>query len=191
MTPEHLRVNYWSQGFVEKEIPMDFCDLIRARRSVRVFGDRPVEPEKLRAVLEAARQAPSAGNLQAYEIYQVGVPRIRAALARAAAQSFVAQAPVTLVFLANPARSARRYGARGRQLYALQDATIAAAYAQLAATDLGLATVWVGAFDDAAVSLAIGAPRDWVPVAILPVGYAAEHPAATPRRDLADLVHVL
>ncbi|PKO23609.1 MAG: nitroreductase [Chloroflexi bacterium HGW-Chloroflexi-1] len=170
---------------------MNFMDLIHSRRSVRAFVDRQVEPEKLRAVLQAANQAPSAGNLQAYEIYQVMAPRVRAALARAADQSFIAEAPVTLVFFANPGRAARKYGARGRDLYALQDATIAAAYAQLGCHELGLATVWVGAFAAAAVSAAIRAPGDWVPVALLPVGYADELPSASARRSLDDLVHEL
>jgi len=170
---------------------MDFMELVQARRSVRAFADRRVEPDKLRAVLEAANQAPSAGNLQAYEIYQVTEPRVRAALARAADQSFIAESPVTLVFCANPGRAARKYGARGRDLYALQDATIAAAYAQLAATELDLATVWVGAFDTATVSAALRAPGDWVPVAILPLGYADELPSASSRRSLDDLVHEL
>ncbi len=63
----------------------------------------------------------------------------------------------------------------------MQDATIAATYAMLAVTDLGLATVWVGAFDPVRVTTATGAPPDWVPVAVLPIGYAAETPAATSR----------
>jgi nitroreductase len=135
-----------------------------------------------------ANLAPSAGNLQAYEIYKVTAPHPRAALARAADQSYIAQAPVILVFFANLGRSARKYGARGRELYALQDATIAATYAMLAIADQGLGTVWIGAFDPTAVTTALGAPPDWVPVAVLPVGYAAESPAPTPRRSLEELV---
>jgi nitroreductase len=170
---------------------MDFADLLKERRSVRAFEKWPVEPEKLQAILDAANAAPSAGNLQAYEIYQVTAPRTRAALAHASKQGFMAEAPVSLVFFANPGRSSRTYGLRGKQLYCLQDATIAAAYAQLAATNLGLATVWIGAFDDGAVCNAVGSPADWIPVAILPVGYPAEEPQPAIRRTLADLVHHL
>jgi nitroreductase len=168
---------------------MEFADLLKLRHSVRAFEATPVEPEKLSAVLEAADSAPSAGNLQAYEIYLVTTPRIRAALARAAKQSFIAEAPVLLVFFANPGRSARKYGARGKELYAPQDAAIAATYAQLRATDLGLASVWVGAFDDDAVCDAVSAPAEWVPAAILPIGYPAEEPEPSPRRSVADLLH--
>lgn len=170
---------------------MEFSEVIQIRHSIRAFQARPVEEEKIQKILEHVRLAPSAGNLQAYEIYRVTSPRVRAALARAADQSFVAEAPVILVFFANPGRSARKYGARGKELYALQDATIAATYAMLAATDLGLGAVWVGAFDDVGVTAAVGAPGHWVPAAILPIGYAAQTPEATPRRALADLVHNL
>jgi len=167
---------------------MEFATLIRARRSVRAFTDQPVEPEKLKAIIEAATLAPSAGNLQAYEIYQVTSPRARAALAHAADQPFVAQAPVCLVFCTNPGRSSRKYGARGRELYSLQDATIAAAYALLAIADLGLASVWVGAFNDDLAASAIGAPGDWRPVAILPIGYAAETPEPTTHRSISEML---
>ena len=116
--------------------------------------------------------------------------RDRSALARAALEQwFVAGAPVVLVFCAHPSRAARRYPQRGVHLYAIQDATIACAFAMLAATALGLATVWVGAFDDESVRRAIRAPPEAVPVALLPVGYAAEEPETTTRRRLSDLVH--
>ena len=168
---------------------MEFEALIEARRSVRGFTDQVVESEKLHAILRATSLAPSAGNLQAYEVYHVTLPKVRAALARAANQSFIAQAPMCLVFVTNPGRSARKYGVRGHELYALQDATIAATYAMLAIADLGLATVWVGAFDDDQVASAIGAPGDWRPVAILPIGYGSEAPGPVERRPLSEIVH--
>lgn len=171
---------------------MDLFETIQARQSVRAYQARDIEEEKLEAILSAANQAPSAGNLQAYEIYLTRERGLKQALARAAGdQEFLTQAPVLLVFCVHPARSATRYGQRGRQLYCLQDAAIAVAYAQLAATALGLGTCWVGAFDDQGVAKALSLPR-WIrPVAVLPVGYPAESPARTPRRPLADLVHPL
>jgi nitroreductase len=168
---------------------VDLFEAIRKRRSVRAFTPQAVEAEKLAQVLAAANAAPSAGNLQGYEIFQITRKETRIALARAALdQLFIAQAPVALVFCANPARSAAKYRKRGESLYAIQDATIACAFAMLAATALGLGTVWVGAFNDAAVERVLGV-RDLSPVAILPIGYPAEEPAPTPRRSLDDLVH--
>lgn len=168
---------------------MTLWQAIQARRSVRAYQDRDIEPEKLEAVLRAANQAPSAGNLQAYEIHLIrDLPTKRALAAAALDQRFVAQAPVVLIFCAHPARSAK-YGARGAQLYSVQDATVAAAYAQLAATAQGLATCWVGAFDDEGVIRAARLPAGQRPVAMLPLGYPAEDPAPTPRRPLEQLVH--
>jgi nitroreductase len=168
---------------------MDYVTLIEERHSIRAYQQTEVEDEKLQKVLHAANRAPSAGDLQAYQIVAVRSPEVRQALARAAlAQESVAQAPVILVFLADPARSGVKYGSRGERLYSLQDATIACAYAQLAAHDLGLGSCWVGAFRQAAVREAIGCPFEQVPVALLPLGYPAEEPRITPRRSLTDLV---
>ncbi len=171
---------------------MEFFDIVQARRSTRAFAAKTLEPEKLQTIMEAANRAPSAGNLQAYEIYAVSQRATLQALAQASlGQAFIAQAPVALVFCAHPALSSRKYRKRGTSLYCVQDATIACAYAQLAATALGLASVWVGAFDDDAVRQAMGVGGDLVPVAILPIGYAGETPQATSRRTLASLVHYI
>jgi nitroreductase len=164
---------------------VEFAEVVASRHSIRQFESRAVEADKLSSLLESVMLAPTAGNLQAYDVHVVRSRAIRDGLARAAhAQGFVAQAPVTLVFCAAPSRSAIRYGSRGETLYCVQDATIACTFAMLAATDLGLASVWVGAFDERTAREVIGAPADQRPVAILPVGYAAEAPQRPPRRPL-------
>jgi nitroreductase len=169
---------------------MDFFKVVANRHAIRGFDRRPVEEEKLRAILEAANAAPSAGNRQAYDIYVVTDVRKRSALCRAAgAQGFVLTAPVCLVFCASPFRNEDKYGSRGRNLYSVQDATIACCFAMLAAVAQGLATVWTGAFDPDEVREVIGAPEDSTPVAILPVGYGAAEPEPRDRRPLEDLVH--
>jgi nitroreductase len=169
---------------------MDFFEVVKRRRSTRAYAAKPIDADRLAKILAAANAAPSAGNLQAFEIYRVTDPERRRELARAALhQSFIAQAPEVLVFCANPARSAARYRQRGVRLYALQDATIACTFAMLAATTLGLSSVWVGAFDDQEVHRVIGAQNGHIPVAMLPIGYAAETPELTMRRSLDDLVH--
>ncbi|MCK5373830.1 MAG: nitroreductase family protein, partial [Alphaproteobacteria bacterium] len=150
---------------------MEFFDALNARHSIRAYAGTPVEDEKLDRIFEAINQAPSAGNLQAFEVYLVTSGDDRAELANAALeQDFVAQATVVLVFCAHAARSAERYGKRGISLYCLQDATIACTFAMLAATALGLSSVWVGAFRESEVSRIINAPQTHHPVAMLPVG---------------------
>lgn len=168
---------------------MEFFEVLKTRQSIRAFRDKPIEPKKLQQILETINHAPSAGNLQGYEAYLVTNRDVMRALARSASgQDFITQAPLALVFCAHPERSAQKYGQRGTTLYCVQDATIACAYAQLAVTALGLASVWVGAFDEEAVRQAIGVGHDLRPVAFLPIGYAAEAPEQRPRRALAELV---
>lgn len=167
----------------------DFFATIRRRHSIRHYqADMPVEAEKLHAVLECAVSAPSAGDLQAYQIGVVEEPSRRASLADATGQDFVAEAPICLVFCTDAERSALSFGTRGRELYALQDATISAAYAQLAATAAELATTWVGYFDGQEVARLLDLPPNLQPVALLTLGYAAEQPQATPRRLLDEVV---
>jgi nitroreductase len=171
---------------------MNFFELIEQRKSVRAYLDQPIEDEKLEAILAAANKAPSAGNLQAYEIFLVADQKNRQALAQAAGgQEFITQAPAALVFCTHASRNEWRYRQRGVELYAVQDATIACTFAMLVATALGLASVWVGAFDDKGVSQVIGVGQDLRPVAILPIGYAAESPDPKNRRDIGDIVHRL
>jgi len=169
---------------------MDFFELIAKRQSIRTFDPQSVQDHDVGQILAAANSAPSARNFQAYEIYVVRSPDRRKQLSAAAkSQNSVATAPVVLVFCANPARNVARYRERGRNLYAIQDATIACTFAMLAATALGLATVWIGAFWDEQVRAVIGAPEGLQPVAILPIGYAAESPERTTRRAVNDLAH--
>ena len=169
---------------------MEFTEVIRNRHSIRTFTDQPVEAEKLQQILDTANLAPSAGNLQAYEIYVVTDAKKRDGLACAAlAQEYVAVAPVALVFCTHPELTEGRYTERGTRLYTVQDATIACTFAMLAATNLGLGSVWVGTFDEKVVRLIIGAPDSQVPVVILAIGYPGEFPEQHPRRPLEQLAH--
>jgi nitroreductase len=169
---------------------MDFFKIVEDRRSMRKYAEKPVEEEKLLKILETTNKAPSAGNLQAYEIYIVRKLEQRQALVKASwDQGFLAEAPLVLVFCANPARSAMKYEERGTSLYTIQDATIACAYSQLAAKAQGLDTVWVGAFDEKAVSEILQLPANLRPIILLPIGYAGREPHQRPRRELRDISH--
>jgi len=169
---------------------MELFETLRERYSVRAYKDKPVPEEALRAILQAANDAPSAGNLQPFEIIVVRDAEKRRILAKTShEQWFIAEAPLSLVFYTNPDRNQKEYGQVGEDFYAVQDATIAVAYAQLAATALGLGTCWIGAFHEPTVRELTGAPDRWRLIAILPVGYAADTPKPRERRALKDLVH--
>ncbi|PNV78442.1 MAG: nitroreductase [Thermoproteota archaeon] len=170
---------------------MEFFDVLARRHSIRRYLPKKVEEEKINLILEAVNTCPTAGNLQAYHVVVVRDEERRRRLARACYnQEFVYEAPVSMVFLADPMRSARRYGRRGMVLYSIQDATIAATYAMLSATALDLGTCWVGAFDDDKVREVVGASSDLVPVAVITIGYPAERPEITERRKISEMANM-
>ncbi len=163
--------------------------IMQRRRSVRRYTREPVSDGLLQRLLEAAQLAPSAGNLQARDFIVVRDSNMKHELAEAAyGQFFVSMAPVVLVGCANFARSSTAYGQRA-ELYAVQDVTIAASYIQLAAEALGVATCWIGAFDEQRIVRALGLPTDVRPVLMLPVGYPNESPHARPRMGRSQFTH--
>lgn len=168
----------------------DFFETVHRRHSIRKYHpDMAVEQEKLHAILATACAAPSAGDLQAYRIVVVTDAKVRAALSQAAnGQPFIAEAPVCLVFCCDRERSAQAFGERGQSLYALQDATIAAAYAQLAVVAAGMGSTWVGYFEAPKVRAALGLDEGLEPVAMLSLGYPAELPEPSPRRKMDEIV---
>ncbi|HLH06464.1 MAG TPA: nitroreductase family protein [Terriglobales bacterium] len=167
---------------------MEYFEVVQRRQSIRKYKSRPIESEKLEAILKAANQAPSAGNFQAYEIYVVKTAALRQAIARSTwDQEWIANAAVLLVFCTHAARC--QYP--GAEIYAMQDASIATTQAMLAVTAVGLGACWVGAFDPKKVSEVVGTPVGVQAMAILAIGYADEKPERTPRRPLSDVVHEL
>jgi nitroreductase len=167
---------------------MDFSKLMEKRCSVREFEEKKVDVNALRRIIEAAMRAPSAGNLQSYTIHIVRGAEARQGLAIASDQEFLSQSPVVLVFCADMNRAESKYGERGSGLYAIQDATIACASAQLAAADEGLGSVWVGGFEPLEVARLVGAQAYEIPVAMLPIGHPAEKPQKRGRRPVEEIV---
>lgn len=167
----------------------DFFSTVRNRHSIRKYqSDMPVEPEKLHAIIETACSAPSAGDLQSYRIVVAAAPEHKKALCEAMKnQGFVAEAPVCLVFCTDSTRAEASYGEKGK-LFALQDATIACAYAQLSVVAAGLGSTWIGEFEPEKVNQALGIDSNLTPIAILSLGYPAEIPEPTSRRPIDDVV---
>jgi len=168
---------------------MELFEAIDHRHSIRAYRPTPVERSKIETIVAAARLAPSAGDLQAYLILIAERSEAKAHLAEAAlGQAFIAEAPIVLVFFADTRRSEKRYGERGAGLFCVQDATLAAAYVQLAATAQDLGSCWVGAFDEARVAAILAAPAHLRPIALMPIGYPAEAPARPARRPVSELI---
>ncbi len=167
-------------------------EIILGRYSVRKFSSRDIPDDMIRAIIEAARWAPSAGNLQPWFFYVVRGREHREALASFARQGFLAQAPVCIVACVDPHRSARIYGQRGEQLYSIQDTAAAVQNMLLAAASLGLGSCWVGAFDEQKVHKYLRMPDYRRPVSILPVGHSAAEGGGRPgRREIEEISQFL
>ncbi len=179
---------------------METLEAIRTRRSVRRFLDRPVEPEKLRAVLDAARMAPSWANMQCWRFVVVRDTGTRARISELSyvasyfatagyksnpAQKGLAQAPVVIVACADPGRS----GMLRDQQYYMSDVGIAAQNLMLAAHAVGLGTVFVGVFDEEGLSALLGSPAGVRIVGLFPLGYPQDAAkAGPPRKALEEIV---
>ena len=168
---------------------MDVFEAIKKRRTIRRFDSaREITDEQVERLLEAAQWASSAGNLQSRFFVVVRDKVAKKKLVEAAVrQMFIAEAPVVIVVCADLERSASKYGSRGRELYAIQDATLAAQNMWLAATEMGLAFGWVGAFSEGEVSRILNLGEGLRPIAIMPLGYPAESPSPPPRRPVKEI----
>jgi nitroreductase len=154
----------------------DFLGFLESRSSVREYDDEPLDNGDIDYILSCARTAPSAGNLEAWDVVVVTDEETRYALAEAAfSQEHVERAPVIFVVCANYVRSMSRYGERGI-LYGLEDATIACTYMMLAAHAKKLQSCWTGAFDDDEVRNILSFSAHIRPVCLLDVGKG--HPPA-------------
>ena len=170
---------------------MDVLEAIRGRRSVRAFmSDKDVLEETVETLVDAARWAPSAGNIQPWEFIIVRKPEIKKRLAQAAYnQSFLEEAPVVIVVCADENRSSEGYGQRGRTLYCLQDTAAAIQNIHLAAHSVGLGTCWVGAFKEEEAGEVLKIPQGIRPVALIPVGYPSKFPSPRRKRPVDKITH--
>lgn len=164
---------------------MDFADLSRQRYSVRAYKPDPVEEIKLQQVLEAARLAPTAANRQPFRLIVIRTAGREEDLKRLYSREWFSQAPLVIGICAQPQGAWVR---RDGKNYADVDATIAMAHLILAATDLGLGTCWVAAFDPVAARELLQLPEGVEPIAFTPLGYAADQPKTKQRKPLTELV---
>ena len=164
---------------------MNVMDAIKARRSIRAYQDRSVEDEKLRAMLEAGRLAPSAGNFQDWKFIIVRDKEKRQLLSAAAKdQAFVAQAPVVIAACGTETEYIMTCG---QHTYPI-DVAISVDHMSLEAVNQGLGTCWIGAFYEDQVKEILGVPDKIRVVVMLTLGYPAESPSSRPRKKLEEIV---
>jgi nitroreductase len=166
----------------------DFMDVFAAiskRRSIRRYEEKEIEDGKLGKILEAGRIAPSAANRQEWKFMVIKNKETREKLVKAAnGQKFVGEAPVTIVACST---ESERVMPCGQYAYTV-DLSIAVSFMILEATELGLGTCWLGAFDENAVKKVLDIPQDIRVPAMFTVGYANEFPAQRPRKTFDEIV---
>lgn len=169
---------------------MDVVEAIKERRSVRAYRDVAVSEETVAKLIDAARWAPSAGNIQPWLFIVVRKAEVKKRLVEAAYnQSFIEEAPVVIVVCADETRSSEGYGERGKTLYCIQDTAAAIQNIHLTAYSLGLGTCWVGAFEEKEASEALNLPSGVRPVALIPIGHYSKAPSPRARREVEEIVH--
>jgi len=176
-------------GPTKEVIDTDLFAVMAKRRSTRKFSDKPVETTKIDKIIAAADTAPTAGNYQGFEIFYIKSPEKKKLLVEACNKQPYVDAPVVLIFCKNPSRVKFDFPDYVLKKFAIQDATLAAGYSQLAAQALGLSSIWIGMFDEQKVMNII--ETELVPSSVLCIGYPEQTKFPKPRRNLKDLVHDL
>jgi nitroreductase len=164
---------------------MEFFDLIKARYSVRAYKPDPVEESKLQQVLDAARVAPTAANRQPFRLVVIHTEGREAELLRIYDEAWFVTAPLVICACAVEEQGWVRMD---EKLYVDVDVAIAMDHLILAATDMGLGTCWIAAFDPTAAREVLGLPDGVEPIVFTPLGYPADSPRAKTRRPLSNLV---
>jgi nitroreductase len=145
-------------------------DAIRKRYSCRAYQDKPVEKEKIDSILEAARLAPSAKNLQDWRFVVITEKEIRQALADCTNRPEVFKKAGVIIAACSVSDEVMRCG----QAVAQIDVSIALEHIALQATELGLGTCWIGSFDTDKVRSILGIPDSVQIIELMTVGYAAD-----------------
>lgn len=157
----------------------DFLQLAAERFSLRQYDSRPVEEEKIAALIEAVRLAPTAVNRQPFHVWVIASPEAREKIKGCTKFDF--GSPLVFVIGCKAEEAWERpYDAHN---HAEIDASIAGTHLMLCAQDLGLGTCWVGHFDPEKVLAAFPEMAGYTPVALFPCGYAAADGVPSPRHE--------
>ena len=164
---------------------MEFKEVVKARYSCKKYSDRQVEKEKLEAILNAGRLAPTAKNLQEQHIYVVQSPEV---LAKVDSVTPCRYGAPTVLVVAFDSTNVFTYPG-GKRDSGVEDATIVATHMILAAADEGVDSCWVNFLDPEKMAEVLGLPENEEILMIMDLGYAAEGAGPLPnhgnRKDLS------
>jgi nitroreductase len=171
---------------------MDVKEAISKRRSIRKYQRKEVPPESVREVIDAARLAPSGSNAQPcrYCLVKDNETKERLKANRIFEQDFVYEAPVIIVCCSDP--QSYRQGIKEwdelNESRALRDVSIASSFLVLRATELGLATCYVGWIKKDKIKDVLDLPRNYIVPFVITIGYANEKPKPMPRKSIDEVL---
>ena len=170
---------------------MEFREVVRNRYSCKKYADRAVEEEKLNAILEAGRLAPTAKNLQEQRVYVLRSPE---ALAKVDAVTPCRYGAPAVLAVAYDSADVYTYPG-GRYDSGAEDAAIVATHMILAAADEGVDSCWLNNFDPDRLASSLGLPANEKILMLMDLGYAAEGAGPLPnhgrRKPLGETVTFL
>ena len=164
---------------------MELYNAIERRYSVRSYSDRAVEDEKLKRILKAGVDAPTAVNFQPFKILVIKTQGKEDELGRIYKKSWFAEPPYVLLVCIEKGKEWTR---RDGKTFGDIDGAIVMDHMILAATAEGLGTCWVGAFDEEAAREILGLGDDLEPLVFTPLGYATGDGQARAKKSIDELV---
>jgi nitroreductase len=168
---------------------MDTFDAIQKRWGCRRYLKKDIEQEKIALILDAARYAPSAGNLQDRTFILVKKQEIKTEVANACAnQSWMQDAAAQIVVVFENRKNKKFFGDKGENTYGIQDTSFSVENILLMATDLGLGCSLVVGFNEEKLKEILEIPDPSVPYAVITLGYAAETVKPSAKYDLEKFV---
>ena len=194
---------------ISRRLYVELLEAIKTRRSIRNYTDDPVDEARINTILEAGQLAPSWSNTQCWKFIVVRDPQVRASLAETLMKielpdrvvdnpgvKAINTAPVTIVVCAEIGVSGGKPGGDGSKSgyvtdkgdWFMFDTALAVQNMCLAAHDMGLGTVIMGAFDAVAAEKALNVPEGYRITVMIPVGVPAREGKAPPRKPLTELV---
>lgn len=159
--------------------------------SVKKYEDRGIEKDKIGKILESARWAPSAGNMQSWEFIIVDDHDLKQKLSQYAYnQEHLREAPVCIVILGDTEKARKKYHERGEDLYMIQETAASMQNMLLMAEQLGLGASWVGAFNEENVKDLLNIPNQLRPLAIITLGHPRERPNPPNKYRVTDVTYM-
>ena len=165
---------------------MEFDEVISKRYSVRGFKDKPVEDEKIDAILNVARFSPTAVNFQPFKLFVIDTNKNKDALLEIYNKDWFVEAPIVLGIAVDKDKAWTRPG--DDKCFSDIDASIVMTEIILKATDLGLGTCFIGAFNNIKASEFLDLDDNWEVVLFTPLGYGDAEPRENTHKSLDELV---